>query len=87
MEAWVVGVDGGGSRTVAVVCDAAGEVWGVGGAGPSNHRNAGLFRAVRAVETAVRRALDQAARRWRARRGAAAPPRGGGRARAPPGGA
>lgn len=66
----MVGVDGGGSRTVAVVCDAAGEVWGVGGAGPSNHRNAGLFRAVRAVETAVRRALDQAARRWRARRGA-----------------
>ncbi|MBE3590636.1 MAG: BadF/BadG/BcrA/BcrD type ATPase [Firmicutes bacterium] len=75
MDLWLLGVDGGGTRTTAVVGDAAGEVWGAGEAGPSNHHNVGLARAARAVETAVRRALRAAERRWRRlRAGAPLPP-------------
>ena len=38
----VVGVDGGGSKTRAVVADGAGEVLGVGLAGPSNPLRVGV---------------------------------------------
>jgi N-acetylglucosamine kinase-like BadF-type ATPase len=56
----VIGVDGGATKTDAVVMSADGRVLGSGRAGCSNWENAGLDGAVRAVELAVGDALDGA---------------------------
>lgn len=52
---WLLGVDGGQSSTVALVCDANGLVVGYGQGGPSNHVRAeeGEARLTNAVVTAV----------------------------------
>lgn len=54
-----VGIDGGGSRCRARVCDADGKALGEGGAGPSNLR-LGADRSFTAMEAATRSALDAA---------------------------
>ena len=59
MEA-VIGIDGGGSRTRAVVADSAGRVLGLGNAGSSNYNHVGAERAGEAIEQAVQEALGQA---------------------------
>ncbi|HEX8559790.1 MAG TPA: BadF/BadG/BcrA/BcrD ATPase family protein [Pyrinomonadaceae bacterium] len=56
----VLGVDGGGSKTRAVVADAAGEVLGEGLAGPSNPLRVGVSEAVAAVREAADRACAEA---------------------------
>jgi N-acetylglucosamine kinase-like BadF-type ATPase len=56
----VIGVDGGATKTDAVVMSADGRVLGSGRAGCSNWENAGLDGAVRAVGLAVGDALDGA---------------------------
>jgi len=54
-----LGIDGGGSRCRARVCDADGKALGEGGAGPSNLR-LGADRTFAAMEAAARAALDAA---------------------------
>lgn len=56
----VLGVDGGATKTDAVVMSADGRVLGSGRAGGSNWENAGLDEAVSAVALAVGQALDGA---------------------------
>ncbi len=57
----VIGIDGGGSHTSAVVADAAaGAVLGRGEAGPSNVRAVGAEAAARELEAAVDRAFAAA---------------------------
>jgi N-acetylglucosamine kinase-like BadF-type ATPase len=56
----VLGVDGGGSKTRAVVADGLGEVLGEGLAGPSNPLRVGVGEAVAAIRHAVDRACASA---------------------------
>jgi N-acetylglucosamine kinase-like BadF-type ATPase len=52
----ILGVDGGGSKTLAVVADEAGEVLGIGRTGSANHQVLGLERAMEQVRLAMTRA-------------------------------
>src|SRR5436190_12731990 len=56
----VLGVDGGGTKTHAVVADEAGRVLGTAVHGPSNWEDVGLARAADSLERAVRIALSEA---------------------------
>ena len=53
----VLGVDGGGSKTHAAVCDETGAVIGWGTAGPSNWETVGLRGAADSISDAIDRAL------------------------------
>lgn len=55
-----VGVDAGGTKTHALVADGAGEVLGVGRAGPGNWEGVGLDGALAALRQAVGEALTAA---------------------------
>ena len=57
---FVIGVDGGGSKTEAVVSDRHGAVRGRGYASSSNYLNVGLKAAASALQTAMAEALQQA---------------------------
>ncbi len=57
---YVVGVDGGGSKTVALVATENGKILGRGEAGPSNYHNIGPIAAGRAITKAVREAQSNA---------------------------
>jgi N-acetylglucosamine kinase-like BadF-type ATPase len=54
---YYLGVDGGASKTVALVTDENGEPLGDGLAGPSNHLRVGIETASRNIERAVNKAL------------------------------
>lgn len=54
---WVLGVDGGGNRTVALVANEKGKVLGRGEDGPSNYHVAGLGRAMDALRNATLAAI------------------------------
>jgi N-acetylglucosamine kinase-like BadF-type ATPase len=56
---YVVGVDGGGSKTHALVLDRRGRALGFGSGGCGNHQVHGLGPAVAEVERAVRTAIEQ----------------------------
>jgi N-acetylglucosamine kinase-like BadF-type ATPase len=49
----ILGVDGGGSKTLAVVADETGEVLGIGRTGSANHQVLGLDRALEQVRLAA----------------------------------
>src|SRR5437763_608728 len=55
--AYYLGVDGGASKTAALVTDDAGHALGDGMAGPSNHLRVGIETAARNIERAVNKAL------------------------------
>lgn len=57
---YVVGVDGGGSQTTAVVADLDGRLIAKGHAGGSNHQGPGIDAALREVRLAVDAALEAA---------------------------
>jgi N-acetylmuramic acid 6-phosphate etherase len=57
---FVIGVDGGGSKTEAVVADRQGAILGRGAGGSSNYLNVGLDTASIALQTAIAQALQQA---------------------------
>jgi glucosamine kinase len=57
---YVLGVDGGGTKTRAVVVDSRGEVVGKGDAGPSNPLRVGASDSTKAVREAVERACHSA---------------------------
>lgn len=54
----VIGVDGGASKTFALVMDETGAVLGFGAGGCGNHQNRGIKAAAGEVEKAVRSALS-----------------------------
>ena len=54
----LLGVDGGGSKTLALAADLQGHVLGRGLAGPSNYHAVGLEAATAALETAIAAALE-----------------------------
>src|SRR5205085_1885323 len=57
---YVLGVDGGGTKTHAVIADEHGRVLGEGFAGPSNPLRVGVNTAAAAVREAVDQACDAA---------------------------
>ena len=57
---YVVGVDGGASKTVALIGTKSGKVLGRGESGPSNYHNVGAAAASRAIKKAVTEAQRQA---------------------------
>jgi len=57
---FVVGVDGGGSKTVALIADERGRIYGRGESGSSNYHNIGANAAGRAIKKAVKEAQTQA---------------------------
>lgn len=60
MRRYVLGLDGGASKTHALVVNEIGEVLGFGQAGASNHQVHGLEPAMGEVQRAVKSALDGA---------------------------
>ncbi|MDQ3667718.1 MAG: ATPase [Acidobacteriota bacterium] len=56
----VVGVDGGGSKTHAVIVDADGRILGQGTSGPSNPLRVGIARAAAGVREAIDKACEAA---------------------------
>jgi N-acetylglucosamine kinase-like BadF-type ATPase len=53
MSGYVLGIDGGGTKTHAVIMDAAGQLLGSGHGGASNYDHAGIAGARHAIATAV----------------------------------
>lgn len=62
-KALFIGVDGGGTKTHAVVTDSSGEILGEGTDGASNPLRVGVENAVSNIFGAIDRACDDAARR------------------------
>lgn len=56
---YVLGVDGGASKTHALIVDASGRAVGFGQSGTGSHQVHGLESAVREIEAAIRMALSQ----------------------------
>ncbi|RLF35077.1 MAG: N-acetylglucosamine kinase, partial [Thermoplasmata archaeon] len=54
---YVAGIDGGGTKTLAIIARTSGEILGVGTAGPSNVSTLGIVKARTAVERAFLNAL------------------------------
>lgn len=57
---YFIGVDGGASKTAALVVDEQGQPLGSGVAGPSNHLRVGIEQATRNIERAVNIAMVEA---------------------------
>jgi len=57
---YILGVDGGGSKTTAVLADGTGRVIGAGQAGASNCQTVGLQQACSSIDTAIRAAIEDA---------------------------
>lgn len=57
---YVLGVDGGSSKTHALVADERGRVLGIGQTGSGNHQSQGLEPAVQEISRAARLAIDEA---------------------------
>ena len=57
---YVLGIDGGGTKTVCVAARASGEIVGRGTGGPANYLKEGLYTAKLSLSEAVEKALDQA---------------------------
>src|SRR5947209_1425805 len=58
--AYILGIDGGNSKTLAVVANRAGQVAGMGRSGCGNHQAHGLTPAMDQVRLAIHRALRSA---------------------------
>jgi N-acetylglucosamine kinase-like BadF-type ATPase len=56
----ILGVDGGGSQTRALLADTAGQVLGAGAAGASNYQAVGFAAATQALRAAIAEALGRA---------------------------
>jgi N-acetylmuramic acid 6-phosphate etherase len=61
-EGCLLGIDGGGSHTVALLADANGSILGRGEAGPSNIQAVGVERGLAALDEAVTKAFAAAGR-------------------------
>jgi N-acetylglucosamine kinase-like BadF-type ATPase len=58
---YVLGIDGGGSKTVCVLMDDSYQVLGRGEAGPSNYQSIGTEATLQSIESAIHSAVDEAA--------------------------
>lgn len=58
--AYLLGVDGGGTKTVALLADWRGRILGQGAAGPSNYHIVGVDAAIEAIREAALRAIQNA---------------------------
>jgi N-acetylglucosamine kinase-like BadF-type ATPase len=58
--AFIVGVDGGATKTVALIATGSGRIVGRGRSGSSNYQNVGSMSASEAIRTAVNEALNAA---------------------------
>jgi Predicted N-acetylglucosamine kinase len=54
----VLGIDGGGSKTVCVLMSADGKILGWGQAGPSNYQTVGIDAAKINIISAIKQAVD-----------------------------
>jgi N-acetylglucosamine kinase-like BadF-type ATPase len=57
---WVLGLDGGSTKTIALVANEKGRVLGRGESGPSNYHTAGVAGAGEAIRLAVATAIEDA---------------------------
>lgn len=57
---YVLGIDGGGTKTVCVLMDEIGQVISRGEAGPANYQVVGLDRVRHSIEQAIEQALEPA---------------------------
>ena len=60
MSKLLLGLDGGGSKTLALLADAGGRIIGRGSAGASNYQNIGATAAWAALDTAIAAAFADA---------------------------
>ncbi len=60
MSGWLLGIDGGGTRTRAAVCGPDGRLLGIGVSGPSNIDDIGIENAQANLDQAVAAASAQA---------------------------
>lgn len=56
---YVLGIDGGGTKTTCVLMDETGKVWGRGQAGSANYQTVGTEAAYRAIEQSILQATQQ----------------------------
>ncbi|HEY9838057.1 MAG TPA: BadF/BadG/BcrA/BcrD ATPase family protein, partial [Vampirovibrionales bacterium] len=56
---WVLGIDGGGTKTVCLVMDETGTIAGRGEAGPSNYQTIGLAAAAESISQAIASAVKE----------------------------
>ena len=56
---YVIGVDGGGTKTVAALADLAGRILKIGRAGSSSPRNVGIKRAAQNIAQAIKKAFKK----------------------------
>jgi N-acetylglucosamine kinase-like BadF-type ATPase len=59
---YVLGIDGGGTKTVCLLANTRGTILGRGEAGPSNYQAVGLEAASEAIDQAIERAFQAAGR-------------------------
>jgi N-acetylglucosamine kinase len=57
---YLLGIDGGGTKTVCILIDTQGKVWGYGKAGASNYQIIGINAAFESIEAAILGATIQA---------------------------
>ncbi|NEU80466.1 BadF/BadG/BcrA/BcrD ATPase family protein [Nostoc sp. UIC 10630] len=57
---YVLGVDGGGSKTVCVLMDDLRQVLGYGEAGPSNYQSIGIEATLKSIKSAIKNAVEAA---------------------------
>jgi N-acetylglucosamine kinase len=55
---YVLGIDGGGSKTVCVLMDDNRQVLGRGEAGPSNYQTLGIAATIKSIESAIKEAIE-----------------------------
>ena len=58
---YILGIDGGGSKTTAILADETGKILGRGRGGASNYQTIGLENAGQAIKFAAAAAVEQAA--------------------------
>ncbi|MBN3944874.1 N-acetylglucosamine kinase [Nostoc sp. NMS9] len=57
---YVLGIDGGGSKTVCVLMDDSRQVLGRGEAGPSNYQSIGIEATLQSIQSAIYKAVEAA---------------------------
>ncbi|MEH1838273.1 MAG: N-acetylglucosamine kinase [Nostoc sp.] len=57
---YVLGIDGGGSKTVCVLMDDSCQVLGRGEAGPSNYQSIGMEASLQSIQSAIHNAVEAA---------------------------
>lgn len=59
VQGYVIGVDGGGTKTVAALADLNGKILAIGKSGPASPRNVGIKASVKNVSEAIKKVLKK----------------------------